>query len=268
VHASKTPHSRGISRGMFGWEIVRGALVMTIMAMALGVAASPCAAGPLSLRGILFPDLKTRDRPEMPPLGTFRTEDGVRFIFDRSTGVTLLRFDRSAEVWVLSTTRGPRGDVLYRNDAGDLFMKVTNVGGATMYYGARPGGEPVAFVGPASTIRLQALNAQALLRSLAQASVRASRAAGQLIVFDAPDVTSGSEAIYADAAAVAAEAVMAISQRKNGRKAAQKITRIQLVQGGKVGAHMAGASLVVSIDPRKGLAGRPSSRKMITAATH
>ena len=73
-------------------------------------------------------------------------------------------------------------------------------------------------MGRPTQIRLQAFNAQALLQRLAQASVRASRAAGRLIVFDAPDVTSGSEAVYADAAALAAEAVAAISQRKNGRR--------------------------------------------------
>jgi hypothetical protein len=253
---------------MFGWKVAPRALAITAAALAVSLAAWPSLAGP-SLRDMLFSNRQNTDgrRAPIPPVAKFRGENGVIFTVDRSTGVTLVKFDDRPEIWVLSSTRGPRGDVLYRDDSGQLFMKVTNLGG-TILYGVRPEGEAVAFMGPAAAIRLQALNAQALLQRLAQASVRASRAAGRLVVFDAPDVTSGSEAVYADAAAVAAEAVASIAQRKNGKKFVQRIKRIQLVQTKKIEAHLVGDTLVVSIDPRRGVAGRPSSRKMVAAATH
>jgi hypothetical protein len=250
---------------MFGWKVAPRALAISAAALAVSLAACPSMAGP-SLRDMLFGPNSDGRRKQIPPVASFIAEDGARFTIDRSTGQVLLKFDNSPEIWVLSSSFGPRGDVLYRNDYGDPFMKVTKLGGATMYFGSRSGGEPVAFVGPAAAIRLQALNAQALLQRLAQASVKASRAAGRLVVFDAPDVTSGSEAVYADAAAVAAEALAKIVQRKNGRKAAARIKRIQLVQTRKVEARLTGDTLVVSIDPRRGVAGRPSSRKMVAAA--
>ena len=79
-------------------------------------------------------------------------------------------------------------------------------------------------------------------------------------------MTQGAEAVYADAAALSAEAVAAIAQRKNGKKAMQKIERVQLIQNGKVDATMNGRTLVVSLNPRKGVAGRPSSHRIMAAA--
>jgi hypothetical protein len=205
-------------------------------------------------------------RAPTPRVARFVAEDGSRFILDRSTGLTLLKFDDSSEIWVLVPSRGPRNDLIFRNDVSQQVLKVTSLGGTTLYFRTRAGGAPAAVMGHASQLRLQAFTAQALLQRLAQASVRASRSAGRLIVFDAPDVTVGSEAVYADAAALAAEAVASIAQRKNGRKAMQKIERVQLIQNGKVDAAMKGRTLVVSLNPKKGVAGRPSSHRIMAAA--
>jgi hypothetical protein len=217
---------------------------------------------------MIFPGRDRSDdrRSPTPKVARFVAEDGSRFILDRSTGVTLLKFEDSAEVWVLYPSRAPRGDIIFRNDLNQPVIRVTSLGGTTLYLRARAGGAPAAVMGQASQLRLQSFTAQALLQRLAQASVRASRAAGRLIVFDAPDVTVGAEAVYADAAALSAEAVAAVAQRKNGRKTVQRIERVQLIQNGKVDAAMNGRTLVVSLTPRRGVAGRPSSHRIMVAA--
>ncbi len=217
---------------------------------------------------MLFPGRDKSDdrRSPTPKVARFVAEDGSRFILDRSTGLTLLKFEDSSELWVLVPSRTTRGDILFRNDVNQPVIRVTSLGGTTLYFRARAGGAPAAVMGQAAQLRLQSFTAQALLQRLAQASVRASRAAGRLIVFDAPDVTVGSEAVYADAAALSAEAVAAIAQRRNGRKTVQKIERVQLIQNGKVDAAMNGRTLVVSLTPRRGVAGRPSSHRIMAAA--
>jgi len=252
---------------MFGWKVAPGVVAAAAAALAVSASAWPCAAAP-SLRDMIFPRKDDTDgrRTATPKVARFVAEDGSRFVLDRSSGLTLLKFEDSSEVWVLYPSRAPRGDIIFRNDLNQPVIRVTSLGGTTLYFRARSGGAPAAVMGQAAQIRLQNFTAQALLQRLAQASVRASRAAGRLIVFDAPDVTQGSEAVYADAAALAAEAVASISQRKNGRKTIQKIERVQLIQNGKVDAIMNGRTLVVSLTPRRGVAGRPSSHRIMLAA--
>lgn len=248
---------------MFGWKVAPGVVAAAAAALAVSVSAWPCA-------GVAAPNLKDMifgNKSEKPRVAKYATEDGLRFVMDRSNGVTLLKFDDSSEVWVLSPSYAPRGDIIYRDDVGQPAVRMTKLGGMVVYMRNDARGVPAAFLGQATQIRMQAFNAQALLQRLAQASVRASRSAGRLIIFDAPDVTVGSEAVYADAAALAAEAVAAIAQRR-GKKQAQKIERVELVQNGHVDAKMNGRTLVVSLTPKKGVAGRPSSRRIMAAASH
>ena len=64
------------------------------------------------------------------------SETGEGFIFDRSGSRPLLRFERREETWVLRPTAAPRGDIIYRNDAGDQVLRVTPGGGMTVYTSA------------------------------------------------------------------------------------------------------------------------------------
>ena len=74
---------------------------------------------------------------------------GEGFILDRSGRHPLLRFDRRDETWVLRPSAAPRGDVIYRNDAGDQVLRVTPSGGMTVYTPRAPGGSPASFSGAA-----------------------------------------------------------------------------------------------------------------------
>jgi hypothetical protein len=142
---------------MFGWKVAPGVVAAAAAALAVSASAWPCAAGPLSLRDMLFPKERSNDgrRPTATPrVARFVSEDGARFILDRSTGLTLLKFDDSSEIWVLQSSRGPRNDLIFRNDVSQPVIRVTSLGGTTLYFRARSGGAPAALMGQAAQLRL------------------------------------------------------------------------------------------------------------------
>lgn len=260
----------GISIIMFSSGVLSsaGAAAAALSAAAIGSLPTPAAAHSTTLREALFGKAAQDDRRAATPLiARFISADGQTFILDKSTGTPLLKFEGSAEVWVLRGSPAPRGDIIFRNDLGQPVLRATRLGGVTLFARSSPGGAPAAVAGAAASLRLQSMNANVLLRRMAQASLQASRAAGRLIQFDAPDVTPGSEAIYADAAYVTAEAVVGVAQRKGGKKLLAAIRRVQFTQGQKADAAMdAQQTLRVTINPSHGLAGRPSSGRIAAAA--
>jgi hypothetical protein len=252
---------------MFLVKDATGAWAAIALAMALG-SATAAHAGPNSWRDVLFGDAHNRDdrRSPAPPVARYVSGEGSRFVLDRSGNVVLMKFEDSQEVFALSPSQAPRGDVIYRNDLGEPVLRATRLGGLTLFYRARSGGTPAALDGAAASLKLAYLPPALLLQRLAQASVRASRAAQHLIEFDAPDVVPGSQAVYADAATVAAEAMVRLSKGAGGRAVLAKVKRIILTNGRKGGASMKGGEVRIAINASEGLAGRPSSDSIILAA--
>jgi hypothetical protein len=231
----------------------------------------PDGAAAASLRDMLFPP-KGEALNRAPTIARYVDEGGsTAFVLDRSSLVTLLRFDDSPEIWVLTPHPGPGGDVIYKNDMGEPVLRATKLGGLTLFTDGRPGGAAAALVGEAQALRpASILTPNALLQHLAQASAHASHAAQHLVVFDAPDVTAQSASVIADAATITAEAMTAMSRRADGRRYLAKLTKVLLVPGRKPSATMTNGVLqvVVAAKPTTvsdGVVGRPSSR-LIDAA--
>jgi hypothetical protein len=105
----------------------------------------------------------------------------------------------------------------------------------------------------------------ALLQRLAQASARASRAAQKLITFDAEDVTPESSYLYADTAAIAADAFVQVAKRSDGKSLMSKLSRVRLIEGRRVEVRQKGPDLQITIVIDDGLAGRPSSERILKA---
>ena len=272
----KPPYSARISTAM---NDVRPA----IAALACGVAAAlilaqPLQAAPFRLGDVLFGShAEEPARPAAPMVARYVDEDGdTGFVLDRTTGMTLLRFEDSPEIWVLSAQPGPRGDVIYKNDVGELVLRATRLGGLTLFTSAHPGGAAVSLVGEAAAIRPPAvLSPNGLLQRLAQASARSSRAAQRLVVFDASDVTPQTAALIADAATVTAEAIGDMAQRRDGRQFLARLTKVTLVLGRKPSAVLRNGVLQVVVAPQDGrlpardcVVGRPSSRRIAAAVIH
>ena len=205
-------------------------------------------------------------RSSAPPVARYVSGEGESFVLDRSNPTPLIKFDDSQEVMVLNPSPAPRGDVIYRDDQGEPVLRQTKLGGLTLFAHARPGGMPAALAGQAASLQLQALSANALLQRLAQASLRASRAARRLIVFDAQEVTPGSEAVFADAAMVASEAVERLTRRKDGKTLLGRFNRVLFQPGASSEVRVHGGVLDITIDPSHGVAGRPSSARIVEAA--
>lgn len=206
-------------------------------------------------------------KPNYPPVGRYVAAQGDGFVLDRSGGATLLKFDRQSEVWALQPHAGPRGDVIWQNDAGEPMVRATRLGGLILFTPDRPIGTPAAFDRPAPPLRARPLPPGLLLQQLAQASAKASRAARRLITFEAPNVTRGSEPLVADAAHLVAEGVAAAAATPRGRSTLSRVRKIRFTEGPTPMVVLHRDTLDVVISPRRGLAGRPSSVRTAKALT-
>lgn len=237
----------------------------TLAAAGLGVSA-PAQAAPGSLREGLFGEGRYDSRRfSAPPVARYVVEDGGGFILDRSTPRPMVKFEDSAEVWVLQPQPAPRGDIIYKNDLGEPVLRATRLGGLTVFTRQRPSGAAAALVAGATPLRLQTLGPEALLQRLAQASARASRAARRLIPFEA-DASPETAPLVADAAMVAAEAVVRLAADSEGRQVLSGVDKVTLVEGRRPGASLRGGVILITVTPADGLAGRPSSERILAAA--
>jgi hypothetical protein len=247
-------------------------LVLTLVCVA-AIPSTPWAqdhsTGLQTLKEALF-----RGRPDdsrtfqAPPTARFAADDGVVFVLDRSQPLPLLKFDDSREVWALTAQRAARGDIIYKDDTGRALLRATQTGGLTVFTDERPAGSAAALTGKASPIRAAPpLTPNLLLQKLAQASARASRAAQKLITFDAEDVTPQSSALYADSAALAAEALMQLARRAEASTVFSKMSRVLLLEGTEATVRLRGPDLRITIAPDKGIAGRPSSERILKAVS-
>jgi hypothetical protein len=237
----------------------------------LGVASSALAE-PASLRDFLF-GAKQTTGVSLPAVARYESERGESFVLDRSGGRrAVLKFDDNSELWALTASPGPRGDVIYRNDVGEPVLRATRLGGLTLFTRDDPGGSAAAALGAAPTPRPPSVyGPEALFQVLVQASSRASRAAQHLIIFDAGDAlaTPSTEPIFADAFILTADAIVRVSSRgPGGHAACAKLAKVHFVQGGSAAAAMVGRIVQITIAPDLGVAGRPSSQRIEAVLFH
>lgn len=200
-----------------------------------------------------------------PPIARYVSEEGRVFILDRTQSVPMLKYDDSPEVWALAPNPAPRGDTIYKNDLGEPVLRATRLGGFTLFTDERPSGEAVSLAGGGVPLRLAPISPEALFARLTQASARATRAARRPVLFDA-EATPASSALIADAAVVTSVAIIRLSQRKDGRSLLGKFSRVRIQEGRKAQASLKDGILRIEVAPTQGLAGRPSSDRIIKAA--
>ncbi|MCS6627757.1 DUF4908 domain-containing protein [Roseibacterium beibuensis] len=202
--------------------------------------------------------------PAPPPVGRYVAESGEGFILDRSGRHPLLRFERRDETWVLRPSAAPRGDVIYRNDAGEQVLRVTPGGGMTVYTPRAPGGSPASFSGEGRSLTPPVLGPHLLFRLMAQRSYMVSQAVGGRLVEVNLDGDQ-SESLCVEAMIVATEAVIRIARSPTARQYISELRSITIVEGPRAGVTYARGRLTVTVDPSEGMAGRPSSARIIRA---
>jgi hypothetical protein len=223
-------------------------------------------AAPAWLRHALHrPQTSEQRQAAAPPVARYVVDEGGGFVLDRTGHNPLIRFDESPEVWVLFASRAPRGDIIYRNDMGEPVLRATKLGGMTVFTSRRPGGSAAALESGATPLRIPPLGPGALYERLYQASVRCTRAAQHLIDIDALDVGAASDGLVGDAAVVTANAMAALSARPDGKALLARIAKVAFVEGGGPDASLRGGVLTITVAASQGVAGRPSSGKIIHA---
>lgn len=251
------------------WTASRRATIAALLgAAACGASAIPAAAdgNPASrLRDSLFkrPGYQTAG----PPLARFVSEEGRVFTLDRTQSPPMLKFEDSPEVWVLLPSPAPRGDVIYRDELGEPVLRATRLGGLTLFSDQRPNGEAVSLAGGGAPLRLAPLGPAALGERLLQASYRTGRVARRTIVFEGRRITPAGSALVADAALVASLAFLHMAERRGGRSAMNQFNIVRFEEGKKPTVTLKDGVLRIVVAPSQGLAGRPSSKRIMKVAS-
>lgn len=210
-----------------------------------------------------------RGRTEVaPPVAKYVAADDRAFVLDRSGRTPLLKFEDNVEVWVLQPAPGPRGDVIYRDDLGRQVIRASRVGGLTVFTADTPAGLPAALAGQAGSIRPLAISPGALFQHFAQQSRRVFRGTRRKLSFETvQDATPASATLLADAATVTAEAITRFNSRKGERGRIARLRTVRFATGSRPGAGMVGDALEVTVTPDRGMAGRPSSERIVRVMT-
>jgi hypothetical protein len=165
---------------------------------------------------------------------------------------------------VLRPSPAPRGDVIYRNDAGHQLLRVTQGGGITVYTRAAPGGSPASYAGPGENLSPPRLGPAQMLNLMLRRSAMVSQAVGRMVEINANTGTQ-SEALAVEALILSTDAVMRISRSPGGRAALNQLQRIVIVEGQSASATYGRGELRIVVAPSQGIAGRPSSARVIRA---
>jgi hypothetical protein len=86
------------------------------------------------------------------------------------------------------------------------------------------------------------------------------------MTFEAPNVSPPSFALIGDAAMVASDAVARISRRRDSSTLLEKFDTVRFVEGQKVAAQVSERTLQITVAPKQGMAGRPSSDRIVAVA--
>ena len=199
-----------------------------------------------------------------PPPGRYLAATGQGFILGREGSMTLLRFDRSNETWVLRASSAPRGDTIYRNDAGEQVLRVTSSGGMTLYSSRSPGGSPVSNAGgTAPSLEPQALGPVQLFNLMTRRSSLISDAVGRLVQINV--YGDESEALCVEALIVTTDTVIRIARSPSAKPFLDRMRVITIVEGNRSAVTYQRGELRIVVDPSRGIAGRPSSARIIRA---
>ena len=199
-----------------------------------------------------------------PKAGRYVAATGQGFVVDHAGSQLLLRFDRSNETWVLRPSSAPRGDTIYRNDAGEQVLRVNASGGMTLYSPRSPGGSPVSSAsGAAPSLQPQSLGPVQLFNLMTRRSGLISDAVGRLVQINV--YGDESEALCVEALIVSTDTVIRIARSPSARPFLDRLRVITVVEGNRSAVTYQRGELRVVVDPSRGVAGRPSSARIIRA---
>jgi len=197
----------------------------------------------------------------------YETADGRRiFVLDRTREPPLLQFRGSYEVIALLRIPAARGDMILRDDTGEDLVRITALGGVTLYPREHRTGLPASRIGPVDP--LPALGEQSRDFTSAIATLKTGAGAGGDMDVETPVTAAAAgqmSSLLADAARVTAEALSAAATDPSAQAKVALVERIVFIYGASANAQLNGGVLLIELSPSSGYAGRPSSM-MVTNA--
>jgi len=219
-------------------------------------------------------------------------EGAARLVFDAAGGIAFARFHCarsqpatgcagrasgwSDEVITLVGKRGARADMVYSTPDGEVAVRVAGGGAATIYVdGAKPGGEPLfrlrgvaaEAIAAQAPLALRPAGAADALLAASLSTSRVSERLGETFAFEigAP-LAEGDHAVLADAVRVAAIGVMRAAEDDARAEAiAARFDGLRFADADAPGVAADGRWLRIDYDPTAGLAGRPTSARVLAA---
>ena len=242
----------------------RAVAASLVAACLAGLAGGPGIAQPLQLQRARLM-LGSAGQTVSLPVARFRIDDGRAFVLDRRTPRALLRFDDNPEVWVLAESPGPRGDEIYFNDTGEPILRLTRMGGVTVFTPRRPQGAAATTSGGAAALRLTSIGAAGLSQKLARCGAHVSYVVGRSIRFVAFAADPVSDGLIVDTAGVAEKAIELVARRSGGQLLLAHLRTVDILRGAHPGVRLNGAVLTISVVPSLLYVGRPSSAAIMRA---
>lgn len=241
------------------------AACVAVAGFSAGLAGQACAQGNRLGEALLGRAPSQSQATPAPLIGRYVADKGPSFILDRSSAVPLLRFEDSAEVWVLQG-RPSGGGMVYFNDLGQMVLRATRLGGLTLYTEARPQGLAVSMTGTAAPIEpILRINDTVAQQRLSQANRRMARAAGRPVELQVLARGPVPAALAVDATTLIAEAFENTAQQPGGARVLAGIRVVSVVTSasGATSVTLQNGVLNVTLRPDQGPAGRPSSRRVL-----
>ena len=199
------------------------------------------------------------------------SEARVRFLCapaDPRVGCVIDPQGPSPEIYVLTPTRGPRGDIIYKNSQGDALLRIASYGGATVFWpGENQGLAASKSFGDDPALVLEFEERETAIRRAQGAAAILSAVTGAPIIFDigeAPDTEGANAAVLADAVVVTAKAVKIVADDPTGaRIIASRIARATFIPDAQPGVELNETSLEIRYAPSQDIRGRPSSAEIV-----
>lgn len=211
--------------------------------------------------------LKQRFTHNLPTVAHFIADGVAEFTFDRSTDRPMIQFSDNGEIFALHPQPAPRGDVIYKNDVGDPVLRLSGLGGVTVFTPSRPQGAPAELVGMGDPIALLANihNATDLFRRMQVASRRIGLVVQHPVSVDAPDLGPETYDLAADVLVLAVDAFERNAPTIRTDPRMRKVTQVLILEGERPGVTLSERTLTIVIASRWGVAGRPSSYRIASA---
>jgi len=198
-----------------------------------------------------------------PRDGTYSANDKLTFIIDHRGGQTRLRFADSDEVFYLSSEAAPLGGRVLKYDTGALALQVAGWGGVTLYTAEAKNGLPAEYTDVVQNVDpppVAAKNVKPFAGKLAQElSSRDDFAIGFFADWDGLSQSEDLRALGCDAMRNATYALEELAKTGKRIIIADRLHIVKVIPGAKPEAIRHGGVLTVTVAPKLGISGRPSS---------